>query len=111
MAKVKITDNTGTVKSTIQQKSSIFLRLMAESIVKIAEPNTPKDTGRLRADVIKQTLGLKGKVVWSKEYAARQESTQYSNYTTGGTGPHYAENAVSQAVKTTDKIAKSSGLI
>lgn len=108
---VKIIDNTQQIVNTTKQKGSIFLRTMADEIVNIADPVTPKKTGDLRRSVLKQVLGLKGKVVWSKEYAARQETTQFRNYTTGGTGPHYAEESVQKAIKETDKVARNSGLI
>lgn len=111
MASAKTQDNTGYVLNTLSQKASIFLRAMAEEVVNIADPKTPKKTGRLKSDVLKQVLGLKGKIVWSKEYAAIQEIKQFSKYTTPGTGPHYAENAVRETIDKTQKIAKSSGLL
>lgn len=107
----KIVDYTNKIIGDTEQKSSIFLRNIAEEIVKVAKPNTPKDTGRLRSDVIKQVLGLKGKIIWSKNYAIYQETKQYRNYTTGGTGPHFAKNAVKEVVTKINSIARKSGLI
>jgi len=107
----RIEDNTKIVENNIDQKASIFLRVVAENIINISTPKTPKDTGRLRMDVIKQVLGLNGKVVWGKRYAGIQETKQFRNYTTPGTGPHYAENAVIKVVELTSKIAKQAGLI
>lgn len=111
MSSVKITDNTPLVKNQIKQKASIFLRLMADEMIKISTPGTPKDTGRMRMDIIKQVLGLHGTVVWGKNYSVFQEKKQYKNYTTPGTGPHFAENAAKKLHGLTDKIAKQTGLI
>lgn len=108
---VKINAKTGQIKSEILIKSSIFLRFMAERIVKISEPKTPRKTGRLRMDVVKQVLGLKGEIRWGKDYAIYQEKKQFTNYTTPGTGPHFAENAVKQGVVETAAVAKAAGLI
>ncbi len=108
---VKVTDNTAAVTSLLTQKASIFLRVAAEEIVSVSQKATPKKSGRLRMDTLKQVLGLSGKVVWQKGYAARQETTQFKNYTTPGTGPHFAENAVKAVSEKTGVIAKKSGLI
>jgi hypothetical protein len=107
----KITDNTSAVKGGIVQKANIFLRLMTDQMTHLSDPKTPKKTGRLRMDVLKQTLGLKAKVLWGKKYGAYQESKRFKNYTTPGTGPHFAENAAKGLPSLTEKVAKSSGLI
>ena len=107
---VKITDNTTKVNNDLKIKANVFLRLMADEVVNTSTPKTPKRTGRLRSDIVKQVLGLKGKIVWGKNYAAIQETKQFKNYTTAGTGPHYAENAVRKAVNKTSTIAKKAGL-
>lgn len=106
----KITDNTNNVKNGLRQKSSLFLRTFAEQVVVASTPKTPRKTGRLRADVLKQVLGLSGKIVWGKNYAGRQESTQFRNYTTPGTGPHFAEDAINKMVRETESIARKVGL-
>lgn len=108
---MEIRDNTDQITNNITQKSNIFLRLMADKIVNISTPKTPKKTGRLRMDINKQVLGLNGKIKWGKGYAKIQEVKQFKNYTTPGTGPHFAENAVNEGVKETSKIAKQAGLI
>lgn len=108
---VSLTDNTRNIEDNITQKANLFLRNMSEFVVNAAEPNTPKDTGRMRADVVKQVLGLKAKIIWGKNYAVYQETKQFRNYTTPGTGPHFAKNAIEQGKKNTSKIARSAGLI
>lgn len=106
MASVRYKSNKSQVSLTLRQNASIFLRLMADEIVRISEPKTPKKTGRLRADVLRQVLGTSAAISWEKDYAARQEETQFKNYTTAGTGPHFAENAVKQGIGKTQEIAQ-----
>lgn len=107
---VQVKDHTNQIKSEFDQKASIFLRIMADEIVNISTPKTPKKTGRLRMDVLRQVLGLHGKIVWDKKYAVQQEVKQFKNYTTPGTGPHYAENSVKIGVGRTNAVAKRAGL-
>lgn len=107
---VQIKDNTSAIDNSFTVKSNIFLRFAADDIVKNSTPMTPKDTGRLRMDILKQVLGLSGKVIWGKNYAIYQETKQFRNYTTSGTGPHYAEKGVAKSVSRTAQIAKQAGL-
>lgn len=109
--KVIVKDYTVKVSNDLAQKASIFIRLAGEEIVDVSKDNTPMKTGALRRDVLKETLGTKGKVVWTKDYASKQEEIQHKRYTTPGTGPHFAKNAVNQVVQNTEKLAKNSGLI
>lgn len=108
---VRVIDNTPVVKETLNQKSSLFLRIIAEEIVALSTRSTPMKTGALRRDVLKQVLGLHGQVVWAKDYARYQEDKQFKNYTTPGTGPHFAESAVTKVVDGTAIIATRAGLI
>lgn len=115
---VKYTDFTGNILNGTKQRASIFLRVAAEQVVSVARPNTPKDKGNLRQDVLKRVVGLHGEVEWRKVYAEYQErgsrrdgSHRVRHYTTPGTGPHYAENAVKEVVGKTNIIAKLSHLI
>lgn len=102
---VTITNNTDQVISDNHQGVSIFLRSMTDRIANYANPNTPKDQGRLRQGIIKQVLGLHATIAWVKVYAGVQErgmrkdgTYRIKHYTTPGTGPHFAENAVKKAV-------------
>lgn len=106
---VEVTDNTEKILKDLEIKSNMFLRSASDSIVEISTPKTPKDTGDLRRYVRKQVLGLKAKIEWKQPYAAIQETRQFRNYTTPGTGPKFAESAVKQVVDDTDKIARKIG--
>lgn len=108
---VKIIDNTAKIVFDFRQNASIFLRYFADEVIKIAEPNTPTDTGRLKKDVLRQVLGLNGKIKWQKTYAAIQETKQFRHYSKAGTGPHYAQNAVELALQSSQQIAKKANLL
>lgn len=107
----KVIDNTDKIINDIEVKASIFLRNMCDEIIKISTPKTPKKTGRMRMDIVRQVLGLKGKVKWGKNYAVYQETKQFKHYTTPGTSSKFAESRALGAIKSTNSIAKSSGLI
>jgi hypothetical protein len=108
---VKVTDNTKQINSNTKQRASVFLRSFADEVVSTSTPKTPKDTGDLRNNVLKQVLGLSGKIQWEMRYAIYQENKQYRNYTTAGTGPHFAEDSVKKTAKKTSQIAKRVGLM
>ena len=114
---VKVTDNTVNFENTVTQKASVFLRMFTDEVVKLAQPATPKDTTRLSQDILKQVLALKGKIVWNKKYASVQErgsrrdgSHKIKNYSTPGTGPHFAKNAVNSTMANVGTIMKKAGL-
>jgi hypothetical protein len=109
--KVIVKNNMPKLRDETKTRSSIFLRALTDEVVKTSTPKTPMRTGRLRMDIVKQVLGLKGRIIWGKNYAIYQEKKQYTNYTTAGTGPHFAENAVNDTVKQSESIARKVGLI
>jgi hypothetical protein len=117
---VKVTDNTRQVQNSIVQKASIFLRFAADEVVEAGRKITPASARnpRLRNDVLKQVLGTRAIIKWNKAYAAYQErgmrldgSHKVRNYTTPGTGAHFAERSVKETIKRTQMIARRAGLI
>lgn len=108
---VKIHDNTATIVTDTLKGANLALRFMLEDVERIARPVTPKKEGNLRKDILKSVLGLRGTIKWDKNYAIYQEKKQFKNYTTPGTGPHYAENSVKQVVANADKYFKKARLI
>lgn len=71
-----------------------FIKLYKRNVVS----GTPKKTGALRRSIITQALGTRAEIGWRAPYAQAQEDgghlgAKYSNYTTPGTGPHFARNA------------------
>ncbi len=106
-----VIDNTNNVENDLTVKANIFLRTISDVIVAKSRDNTPMKTGGLRNEVLKEVLGLSGKISWAVNYAIFQEQKQFQNYTTPGTGPHFAEDAVNQVVEDTTVIAQQVGLI
>lgn len=106
-----IKDNTQAILGEAKQKANIFLRLATEDIERKSTKNTPKRTSDLRRSILKSVLGLRGRIEWRKVYASKMEEQQFSNYTTPGTGPHFAKNAVQSMVDNTKAIARRAGLI
>ena len=46
-----------------------------------------------------------------KNYGVYQEEKQFKNYTTPGTGPHFAQKGAEGGVEKTRSVAQRSGLI
>lgn len=108
---VKVTSNVPQIKAEVNRNAALSLRFIVEDIQQISEPNTPMKTGDLRRNVLKQVLGLHGLIKWLKDYAIYQEAKQFTNYTTPGTGPHYAEDAVNRGVERAPQQFKRARLI
>lgn len=96
---VKYTNNTPKVRMQESAKVSRFLRAFAGEAGRSSEPRTPKKHGDLRRSWVASVNGFHGRVVWLKKYAAIQETKQFKNYTTPGTGPHFARGAMEKALK------------
>ena len=65
--KVIVKNNMPKIENDKKLKASIFLRALTDEVVTTSTPKTPMRTDRLRMDVVKQVLGLKGKIVWGKK--------------------------------------------
>lgn len=107
---VDVTNKTGLVVSDIERKVNLALRFMLDAIDTASEPHTPKRLGDLRNNKLKQVLGLSAVIQWRQKYAAIQEDDQHHRYTTPGTGPHYAENAVKRVVQTSAQYFRRAGI-
>ena len=108
---VKFNDNTAKIIFDTNQGVSLALRFMLDGIDQKSFPKTPKDKGNLRKDILKQVLGKKATIIWLKNYAVYQETKQFKNYTTPGTGPGFAEDAVRDAVRNSQYFLKKARLI
>lgn len=107
---VDITDNTPQIKADMQAKLGLFLRAVLDDVDRTSTPATPQDTGDLRNLKRKQVLGMNATITWDRAYAAIQETKQFSHYTTPGTGPHFAENAVREVVGRASEHLREVGL-
>lgn len=108
---VKLKDNTAMIILQTQRNSSLALRFMLDDMHSLAEPNTPKDKGQLRKGVLKTVNGLRGTIKWVARYAIYQELKKFENYTTSGTGPHFAENSAKEISKTAQGAMRRARLI
>lgn len=103
---VKIKDNTVYIKGDNKQNTSLFIRLMLQAISREADPATPRRQGELRRNKMIAVNGLRGTIEWRSRYAKLQEENpggRFKKYTTGGTGAHFAENAVKKASDNSEK--------
>lgn len=107
----KYTDNTVKIKIDTSQGASLAIRYMLEDIQRTSEPRTPKKEGSLRRNTRISVQGLRGSVAWLSNYAIYQETKQFQNYTTAGTGPHFAENAVKKIVENANTYFEKARLI
>lgn len=101
--------NMGKIQAEKELQMEMAIRLALEDIRRTAQPLTPMKTGFLRSSaVIRQ---LEGVVNWTADYAVYQEKKEYKNYTTPGTGPHFAERAVKQVQGRFDDHLRAAGVI
>lgn len=85
-----------------QTNGSMAIRRALQDVLRESRSKTPlAETSFLRNNTRLQVLGLRGKLVWSAAYAQYQErgrrrdgSHVVKHYTTGGTGKHFAYNAI-----------------
>lgn len=96
-----IKSNTPMINFSIDRAASLAVRNMLQDTHREAQPNTPRDIGDLKDNVIIQVLGTTGTIRWTTPYAAYQERGKrkdgthvVKNYTSPGTGKDYAKNAV-----------------
>lgn len=107
----RIKDNTSMVILQTQRNASLALRFMLDDMHSIAEPRTPKKDGILRKNVLKTVNGLRGTIKWNAKYAIYQETKKFTNYTTSGTGPHFAENSAKSVAKSPQGAMRKARLI
>lgn len=108
---VKVSDNTATITTSTLKGANLALRFMLDDIDKTSRPVTPKKLGNLRNDILKSVLGLRGTIKWEKNYAIFQEKKQFRNYTTPGTGPHFAENSVIKVTRKSEEYFRKARMI
>lgn len=108
---VKVTSNRRQIISETDNMTALALRFMLDAIDREAELNTPKKHGNLRNDKLKRVQGKRGYIAWTKKYASAQENAPLGwDYTTPGTGPNFAKNAVNKVVKNSDEYFKKAGI-
>lgn len=106
----KYTSNVAKIKADNNSNIPLAIRFMLDNTHALALPKTPKDTGDLSKNVFKTVQGRRGIISWIMNYAIYQEDKQHVNYTTPGTGPHFAENSVKQTVAEADSFFRKARL-
>lgn len=97
------------VQAKTELGMQMAIRLALEDIRRTAEPLTPRRTGELRSSaIIRQSEGV---VQWTADHAEILENKEFSNYTTPGTGAHFAERAVRQVEQRFDQHLRAAGVI
>lgn len=107
---VRLVDKTPFVLSETRRKASLGLRFILDGVDRESTPRTPRKTGDLRNRKLKQVLGLKSKIAWQTNYAVYQETKKFRKYSTPGTGPHYAEDAVKKVVRDSATYFRRAGI-
>ena len=95
---VRVTDNTNLIDFLVNTRVFTTNRLLLEEAHMISLHRTPMKTGALRTMVQKAIDGTVGHIQWNAPYAIYQEENQFKNYTTPGTGPHFAESSMQGAM-------------
>jgi hypothetical protein len=113
---VKVVDYHPTIKIKTTRAASLAVYFMLDGIDRTAFPKTPMRKGELRKDTRKSVSGSKGTITWSERYAAVQEAgsrkgVRFTHYTTAGTGPHFAEDAVNKVASDADSYFRKANLI
>lgn len=118
---VTIQDNTASVKNDIETGIGLAIRLLLEDIFVEATPVTPMEKGDLRKRVLRKMEGnRKGSITWESSYAGVQEQgfrrtangiVFFRNYTTPGTGPHYARDSVENIMTRLPEYLEKVGLV
>lgn len=133
----KIKDNTLKILAQEQSNLPLALRFMANGVKSEAEPLTPKKSGMLRANVRINAGGKRASIRWGQKYAGAQEAGHmtvkrqrvvtpdggvsfftlrpgrytFKNYTTPGTGAHFAERAVKKVARRHKRYFKMARLV
>lgn len=93
------------VQRSFRTRIANGLNAMANQVISISNPKTPRKSGKLRKNIVKeQPSDYERKVIWRQGYAAVQEAGQrkgvkFRHYTTPGTGAKFASNAAKQVQK------------
>ena len=108
---VKVVSHTTQIIAKNEANIPVAIRFALEDMKAISEPVTPKKTGDLRDSTVISVRGKNGKIIWKKRYAIYQEEKQFKNYTTRGTGPHFAKDAAMQVYKNSKQYLRKARVI
>lgn len=106
MSKVVVNLNSNYVFDKLDQKVTVANRLILDAIQKESRKRTPlAETGQLRGQVSKKVITNHAIITWQVPYASYQErgmrydgSHVIKHWTTPGTGPDFAKEAVAKVL-------------
>lgn len=112
--RVRYKSRAAVVRAKVRTVGQLAIRQVMDDVHSAASPHTPYRLGQLRSRVRKALVGpMHGRMVWDSHYAEFQErgftTGPVRNYTTGGTGPHFAENAVKEQATVENLASKIRG--
>lgn len=109
--------NSARTENNISNKLGLMCRLLVEDVYRNSLKTTPMKYGDLRKTVNRRIENNRGIIEWTAPYAAYQErgmradgSHVVRNYTTPGTGKHYAKDAVIETLEKIGDYARKAGL-
>lgn len=90
---------------------SEFVRLYKKNVVAI----TPRENNGLRRSIVTQAIGGRAEIAWRVPYAKAQDDggrdgVVYRNYTTPGTGAHFATRAFMATSAQMPEVYRALGL-
>ena len=104
-------DNSSYVKALMNNRIHLMNNNIGMEVKKNAMFTTPLKKGDLSTQVFVRSQGNVATITWEMPYASYQErgmradgSHVIKNYTTPGTGPHFAYNAVHDTLSNFDKL-------
>lgn len=91
MKHVKVTKDLSGIPARVNQMTKLGQYALVNQVHADSDQYVP----RLSSDLANHsTIGLDGKsIIYNEPYARRQYHTQFSNYTTPGTGPYWDKKA------------------
>lgn len=105
MALFKFEDNSKYIMALMQNRKFLFGQYMASDIKRRAISITPNKYGNLHTQIYVKGYGETTSITWRMPYAAYQERGMRAdgthvvrNYTTPGTGPHFAQQSVHETL-------------
>jgi len=112
-------DNTASNVLLIKQAETALPQEFVRLFKKNVRDLTPKKTAWLRRSIITQAIGTRAQIGWRASYAAVQEAggrqgadgwIPFKDYTTGGTGPHFARDAFRATATQMPEVIRQLGL-
>lgn len=103
---MRIVSNRAELVAMMSNRAIYANSLWAHDIKRSSLAQTPLKSHQLRASIKTPAQGTKQRIIWDQPYAQYQErgmrydgTHQIKNYTTAGTGPWFAKNAVKKSLK------------